>query len=240
MNNTVYIIAVIIMALAGNLLLALWGYKDAKAKGLKPKFCILLFVLALLNTIGVVIYAIFRNSFEQKGNEVACRQCRARISNDVKFCPNCGVAHSPLEVSPHRKPKKYLLVAGIALITIVFAFAVKEIASLGYFGSSRSLITTFSSGTKWGNTWKMSFRTANGIGEHRFKAESEHCGLIYSSDITKGVIKIDFCDDADNVITEILPNTADTLKNVENGKTYKIVVTADKARGSFSFKMRDF
>jgi hypothetical protein len=139
-----------------------------------------------------------------------------------------------------KKSKKYLLVAGIVITVIVFAVVCLRVSSHASFGSSQSLFTTMSTSTEWGNTWEMRFRTADGIGEHTFKAKGDGYGLIYSSDITEGSMKIDFCDNDGNGITEILPNTTDTLKNLENGKKYKVVVTADRVKkGEFSFQMKD-
>ena len=107
--------------------------------------------------------------------------------------------------------------------------------------TSHSSRTTMSTSTKWGNTWKMSFRTADGyLGSHTFNVKGADYKLIYSSSLAEGELKIDFCDNDGNVITEIPTNTSDTLRSVENGKKYKIVVTANKAKeGSFSFQMKD-
>ena len=235
----IFISTLVTMAVLGNLLLALWVYADAKAKGLKTNICILLFIFTLANSIGFVIYIIFRNSIEQKGSDVICSHCHARISNDVKYCPYCGVPHTQIEMSLPKKPKKYLLITGILLLCIVLIIAFVQILSHQSFDSSRSLSTTMSSSTKWGNTWTMRFVTANGTGCHTFVAKNSDYGLIYTSNITEGDLKIDFCDHNGNLITEILPNSSDTLRNVIHGEKYKIVVTANKARGFFSFKMRD-
>jgi hypothetical protein len=241
MNDPVIFSSVIItLALLGNLLLALWVYADAKAKGIKKSLCILFFIVTWMNSSGFIAYIVIRNFIKQKNLEVVCPQCHAGISNDVKFCPNCGVVHVRLDISLPKKPKKHLLVAGIALIVIVFALALIPVISNVFSDSSRSLSSTMCVKTKYGNTWKMRFRTADGIGYHTFKVKGDGYGLIYSSDITEGEMKIDFCDEAGNVITEIPLNISDTLRNVENGKKYKVVVTADKAKkGSFSFIMKD-
>jgi len=237
MNDPViFVWTVVIMAVLGNLFLALWTYADAKAKGVKSGFCILFFIISLMNSSGFIAYIIVRKFLGQK---VVCPQCNTSISNDVKFCPNCGAAHARLEMNLPKKPKKYLLVIGIALIAMVLALALKVVISDLFDSSSRSLNTTMSMTTEWGNTWKMRFRTANGTGDHAFKAKGDNWGLIYSSDITQGALKIEFCDAAGNVITEIPPNTSGILRNVENGKTYKVIVTADEARGEFSFKMKE-
>ena len=240
MNNPeIFIWGIVAMAILGNLFLALWVYADAKEKGVKSSLCILLFILTLSNSMGAVIYAVFRNSLGQKSAEVVCRQCHARISNDVKFCPHCGAAHARLETNLPKKPKKYLLITGIMFISIVLLFAIGQIISETSSDSSHSLKTTMSVTTEYGNTWKMRFRTADGVGNHTFKVKGDGYGLIYSSNITEGEMKIDFCDAVGNVITEIPLNTSDTLRNVENGKKYKIAVTANHAKGAFSFKMRD-
>ena len=239
-NPEIFIWGIISMAILGNLLLALWIYADAKAKGVKSSLCVLLFIVTLSNSIGAVIYAVFRNSLGQKSLEVACRQCQAPISNDVKFCPNCGATHARLEMSLPKKPKKYLLITGIVLIATVLVFAFMEIICQSSFDTSRSLNTTMSTTTKWGNTWKMRFKTANGVGEHTFYVKGDDYGLIYSSSLTEGEMKMEFCDNDGNVIVELPPNTSDTLWNVENGKKYKVVVTANNAKkGSFSFQMKE-
>ena len=193
----------------------------------------------MMNSIGFILYLIFRKSLGQRHDAVVCPGCQTRISNDVKFCPNCGVNHIQSEIIFTKKPKNYLLVIGIVLITTVFAWAITAILSESSFGSSHSLSATLAITTKWDNQWAMSFHSAKGIGDHTFTVKGVDYGLIYSSEITKGDFKIDFCDAEGNVITEISPNTSDTIKNVENGKKYKIVVTAYKAKGAFSFQMKD-
>ena len=234
-NSEIYVLGIIAMAILGNLLLALWVYADAKAKGVRSGLCFLFFILTLSNSIGAVIYAGFRASLGQKSQEVVCCRCHARISNDFKFCPHCGNVHTHLEINPSKKPKKYLLIAGIVLISATLFIAITQISFNSY-----SLNTSMSFTTKHGNTWKMRFRTANGIGEHTFKVNGDSCGLIYSSELTEGSMKIEFCDNDGNVITEIPINTSDTLRDVENGKKYKVVVTANHAKkGSFSFQMVD-
>ena len=116
---------IIIMAFAGNLLIAFWVYADSKARGLKPKLCNWLFILTFLNSIWLVVYyIIFRASFGQNTNEVACSRCQTRISNDFRFCPECGGVNTQLEVNLTEKPKKFLLFAGITIIVLVLVVAV--------------------------------------------------------------------------------------------------------------------
>jgi hypothetical protein len=170
---------------------------------------------------------------------VVCLKCHATISNHVKFCPNCGGVHIPLEFNQPKKPKKHFLVIGVLLIISVFVLVFVGIFSQTSFKVSRSLSTKMSVTNEYGNTWKMRFRTADGIGEHTFRVKGEDWGLIYSSNIAEGTIKFKVCDIDGNPICEILPNTTDTLKNVENGKKYKVIVSADNAKGSFSFQMVD-
>ena len=239
MNNPEFFaLGIISLALLGNLLLALWVYADAKTKGLKKNICILLFIFTLANSGAFIFYIIFRMLLGQKSIEVICAQCHTRISNDVKFCPYCGVVHSAVETNLPKKPKKYLLISGIVIIIAVLAIACSRIISQSN-SFSNSLRTTMCITTEWGNTWKMRFRTADGTGTHTFKANGENYGLIYSSNITKGNIKIDFCDYSGNVIAEIMPNCSDTLRNVVNGEKYQVVVTANDAKGEFSFRMRE-
>jgi len=239
MNN--FSLGVIIALAIGNLLMSLWVYADAKAKGLKSWLRILLAILTLASTSGLVIYAILRNSFERKVNKIACSQCHTLISNDVKFCPNCGIVHRPSEINLPKKSKIYLLLAGILInivvIVMVFVYTIFPQSSSGLSQSVNSNINSVS--IKLGNKWERRFQVANGTEEHTFNVKGEHWGLVYSSNITKGSIKIDFCNAAGNVITEILPNHTDTLWNVENGKKYKVIVTTDNAKGSFNFKMTD-
>ena len=74
MNNPeIFIWGTITLAFLGNLFFALWVYADAKAKSVRSNLCILLCVLTFLNSMGVVIYAIIRNSLGQRNNEVSCR-----------------------------------------------------------------------------------------------------------------------------------------------------------------------
>jgi len=238
MNDPIiFVWTVVIMAVLGELFLALWVYADAKAKGVKPSLRILFFIISLMNSSGFIAYIIIRNFIGQK---VVCSQCKGGISNDVKFCSHCGAAHIRQEMNLPKKPKKYLLVTGIALMALMLTWTLVDVTYRLSFDTPRSLNHTPSTRIEWGNIWYMRFlTTANGPGEHTFKAKGDNYGLIYSSDITQGALKIEFCDAAGNVITDIPSNTSDTLRNVENGKKYKVVVTADKARGEFSFKMKE-
>jgi glucose uptake protein GlcU len=113
-----FVLSLIGLLVIGNLLISCWVYADAKTKGLKPWLRIFLTILALLNTSGLIIYAILRNSFEQKTNKVICPQCHGFISNEVKFCPNCGVAHDPVESNIPVKSHKYFLISGLSIIII--------------------------------------------------------------------------------------------------------------------------
>ncbi|MCL2289698.1 MAG: zinc ribbon domain-containing protein [Bacteroidetes bacterium] len=230
---------ILIFGLIGNLCIALWLYADAKSRGIKQWLVVLFTIMTVLSTGWWIFYLILRSTLVPKYSEVLCPQCNTLIPNDVRFCPNCGAVHSYLEVRLPKKPKIYLLVIGFLFITMIFVFILIDTLSHASNNISRSLNTMMSTTTKWGNTWNMRFQTANGTGDHIFKAKGDDWGLIYSSNIVEGSIKIDFCDIAGNVITEIVPNSSDTLWNIENGKKYKIVVTADDAKGSFSFKMKD-
>ncbi|MCL2245698.1 MAG: zinc ribbon domain-containing protein [Lentimicrobiaceae bacterium] len=235
MNEFIFIT----VALIANCLIAFWVYADAKSKGLKRSLCVLLFILTLSNTFGLIIYAIFRSSLGQRSHEVICNQCHARISHDAKFCPNCGVAHSHLEMQLPEKPKKHLLLIGILLVFMLLVFAFYEIITQFSSDSWNSLRTRNSVSTKWGNTWKMRFKIANGTESHTFQVKEGDYGLIYSSNITDGDLKINFCDHSGNLITELLSNSSDTLRDVKNGAKYKVIVTANDAKGSFSFHMKD-
>ena len=239
MNEFIFIWVVIIMALIGNLLLALWVYADAKSKGLKQGLCILLFILTFSNTFGLIIYAIFRSSIGQRSNEVICNQCHTYIPSNAKFCPNCGITHTHFKIELPENPKKHLLIIGILLVFMVLIIAFYEIISQTSFDSSSSLKTRNCVSTEWGNTWKMRFKIANGTETHTFKVKGADYGLIYSSNITEGNLKIDFCDEAGNRISEIITNSSDTLQNMENGAKYKVTVTANDAKGSFSFQMKN-
>jgi hypothetical protein len=241
MNN--FALSIIVILFLGNLLISFWVYADAKTKRLKPWLRIFFTILTLMNTSGLILYAILRNVFEQQANKVICPKCHELISNDVKFCPHCGVIHYPLEINRPVKSKKHFLFAGLSLLVIAIIIVIRMITtdvipdnSSRYF---HYFNTTMSVENKYGNTWNMRFKTANGIGTHTFKAKGEDWGLTYSSNITEGTIKFEVYDNAGNLVSEILPNTTDTLKNVENGEKYKLTVTAQKAKGAFSFKMVD-
>jgi hypothetical protein len=236
----IFAVVIITLALIGNLCLALWVYADAKSKNMKRWLMIMFPILTVMNTGWLILYFILRSTLEQKTKMVVCSRCQADISNDVKFCPNCGATHELVAIIPPKKPKIYLLIAGFFFIIMVFVVTFSGILYEGSYSSPRSLNSSLNTHFEWGNTWKMRFyRSANGTGEHTFKVKGDNWGLISYSEIESGSFKIDFCDADGNLISEILPTGADTLKGVENGKSYKVVVTADNAKGAFSFKMKN-
>ena len=65
--------------------LALWVYKDAKARGMDNAL-LLTIVTAVTGLLGLVIYLLMR----PKGTLVACPSCaQKRLEGSVK-CPHCG------------------------------------------------------------------------------------------------------------------------------------------------------
>jgi ABC-type tungstate transport system substrate-binding protein len=74
-----------LVALAIQIAIAVWVYKDAKARGMDN--AVLLTVLTVFTgLIGLLIYLLMR----PKGNLVACASCgKKRLEGSTK-CPNCG------------------------------------------------------------------------------------------------------------------------------------------------------
>jgi len=127
--------AVLIVAIIGNLCFAIWIYFDAKSRGMKKWLIYLFAIFTVLSTGWWLFYLILRTSLTPKHQEVVCPQCHARIPNDVKFCPNCGIAHTHLEVIQPKKTKIYLIIAGLVCITIVLVLALMDVlknASFAY------------------------------------------------------------------------------------------------------------
>lgn len=66
------------------ILLAVWVYRDSKARGLKPIFWGLITLFTGL--IGFVIYLIFRYNMN------FCHACKHKVGKDDNFCYECGAA----------------------------------------------------------------------------------------------------------------------------------------------------
>lgn len=74
-----------IVGLAISIALAIWVYRDAKARGMDNAL-LLTIVTAITGLLGLVIYLLMR----PKGTLVACPSCgQKRLEGSTK-CPNCG------------------------------------------------------------------------------------------------------------------------------------------------------
>ena len=86
----------------------------------------------------------------------------------------------------------------------------------------------------------MSFHTFQGSQSATFTAESDSPRIVYESQVTQGEMTIQIYErngQEDILIADVPVNESGVLDDLTNGERYKIVVTAQKARGNFSFKM---
>lgn len=231
------ITAAAILCLTGIILFARWVYLDAKSRGVNPWPWVLLVLLISPNFIGLVIYALVRPKNQYRET---CVSCGADIPQDCKYCPNCGVTHVATQLPMSKKgPGPKFIIIGIALIAaglimLITTFAV-QLAADGSLPIGS--YTIGSVGSKWGNTWNMSFHTLQGKQTNIFTSKSDNPHIVYSSRIDQGELSIEVFDQSDTLIAKLPVNQEGILTDLVTGTRYKVVVTGQKARGSFDLKM---
>jgi len=74
-----------IIGIAISVALAIWVYRDAKARGMDNAL-LLTIVTAITGLLGLVIYLMMR----PKGNVVPCPSCQQKRLEGSAKCPHCG------------------------------------------------------------------------------------------------------------------------------------------------------
>lgn len=74
-----------LLALAVAIALAVWVYRDAKARGMDNAM-LLTIVTAITGILGLIIYLLMR----PKGNLVPCHNCQQKRLEGSATCPHCG------------------------------------------------------------------------------------------------------------------------------------------------------
>ena len=77
------------------ILIAIWVYRDAEKRGMGGALWLIICLVG--GIIGLIIYLIVRKDKVSAGTMPSgspttqyCKYCRAPLSPDSKFCPNCG------------------------------------------------------------------------------------------------------------------------------------------------------
>ena len=240
---SVNIILVLIIAaalgLAGVALLARWVYLDAKSRGINPLPWVLLVIFISPNFIGLIIYALVR---PKNRNEDKCASCGASIPADSQYCPRCGFKHEPLqELRPRKAPGFKLMITGAAMLAATMIIAI--VFAVQQFSAGNMPLGSYTVGSvsnKWGNSWSMSFHTFQGSESAYFTAKSDEPHIVYESNITQGELSISIYEQngEDSILVANIPiNREGSLEGLVKGSRYRVVVTAEQARGSFSLKM---
>ena len=177
MNILVFfpILFMLLLGIAAEVLLGLWTYRDAKARGLNAVLWTLV-VLLVPSFIGLIVYLVAgRNQFTG-----LCPNCSSAVQANVKFCPNCGgtlgTAADGSGPSPRPLPKtgKGLLIGFIVCIVLMVLGIVAYVPLTMIMYNTRSGIdmgkemlidSNISFGSVENHTnrqWHMSFMSLNG------------------------------------------------------------------------------
>lgn len=75
----------VLIALAINIFILIWVYRDAKARGMDNAVLWLVIVL-FTGLLGLIIYLVVR----PKGDTTPCASCGKKRMAGLTVCPNCG------------------------------------------------------------------------------------------------------------------------------------------------------
>lgn len=75
----------VLIAIAINIIILVWVYRDAKARGMDNAALWLVIVL-LTGLLGLIIYLVVR----PKGAMFPCNSCGKKRMEGLTVCPNCG------------------------------------------------------------------------------------------------------------------------------------------------------
>ncbi len=158
-----WIILMVLLCTVVPVLLAVFVYRDAKARGMEPLLWTLLAVFAP-GFIGLIVYLVVRRDHfklmcPQCGNEVQqgfvscpncgqklsanCSNCGTALRPEWKLCPQCGNEvtpgqsfASPIMVKPNNKGLGVAIAAILALPLAFIFFAIVAFAGLRFYNTS--------------------------------------------------------------------------------------------------------
>lgn len=192
---------------------------------------LLMFYTIFVFFLGIIFYIIVRLINTKERGFVVCDSCNAIIANKKSFCSNCGVEIDCIKKLQNKKPLNrplvILLLTLIGLLIIIIFFFILSITTAGN-GMSYS---------QTGEDWRIELRRHNLTDEYQLTFRDIDDFFVYSSEISKGKLSLDLYDCSTREIIASLPiNTADTLKNLQLNKNYKVLIKAEKATGNLAFK----
>jgi hypothetical protein len=166
------ILLVFLLSIVAEVLLGVWTYRDAKARGLNAALWTVV-VLLVPSFIGLIIYLVAGRN-QSTG---LCPNCSAAIQPNVKFCPACGTAvgqagstadGSAPPPKPLPRTGKGLLIAFVVCIAMLVV-GVVAYALLGLIAYRTNvngvIVSDISIGSVENNSnkqWNMSFYSLNG------------------------------------------------------------------------------
>lgn len=155
-----FVLSVLAVILTGTILLGLWTYKDAKARGLNGGLWVAV-VLLTPNFIGLLLYFLIG-----RRNNAICSSCNKMIQTGSMYCPHCGQQQNqePKIIGQRKSSNKGLLIGFIICIvtlTLLFAGAIfYSIYSEGFAFNNSIAIGMINN--SFGDKWNVSFRSFSG------------------------------------------------------------------------------
>lgn len=119
-----------IAAIALEILLGVWTYRDAESKELNGILWTAIVIL-VPSCIGLIIYLVIRMDYKK----VTCSNCNTKVNGKNKYCSNCGMELVPVvEVSENdekfKKSQKNIMIAFFSTLGGIIVLSILVIACI--------------------------------------------------------------------------------------------------------------
>ena len=165
----------LVLTLCTAVLICVWVYRDAKARGLEAWVWTL--VVLLSSGVGLIIYFLVGRKEARK----ACPRCGGHIPAGSAYCPCCGAAQLPEETGSVRGGGMGPLIGAAVCLALTVALGVGLVVFMAApeGGGWRPSFSTVYVENSWGDQWNVSWHYTNSTSTHSFKLTEDGPRTLY-------------------------------------------------------------
>lgn len=163
------------LGLLAVLLLCIWVYRDAKARGLEAWMWAL--VVLLTSGVGLVLYFLVGRKEAQR----TCPSCGKSVPGACAYCGHCGLPMPQEEAAVPRGGGWGLLIGAAVCLVLTFVLGIGLVVGTAVWsgGEWTPSVSTIYVSDSWGDHWNVRWHYTNKTSTHAFKLTEDGPAVLY-------------------------------------------------------------